>query len=109
MTMKAIELADLDTDELAAKLAEAKEGLFNLRLRTVTGQLDNPHRLREVRKDIARVLTVMHQRERDEERERQCPSRTRRRPSPAGPARSAPGSSSPTRWTRRWSSRWRTS
>jgi large subunit ribosomal protein L29 len=71
MTMKASELADLDTDELATKLAEAKEELFNLRFQNVTGQLDNPHRLREVRKDIARVLTVMHQRERDEERKRQ--------------------------------------
>jgi large subunit ribosomal protein L29 len=63
MTMKATELADLDTDELTAKLAEAKEELFNLRFQNVTGQLDNPHRLREVRKDIARVLTVMRQRE----------------------------------------------
>ena len=61
--MKASELADLDADELAAKLAEAKEELFNLRFQNVTGQLDDPHRLREVRKDIARVLTVMRQRE----------------------------------------------
>jgi large subunit ribosomal protein L29 len=67
MTMKASELADLDADELAAKLAEAKEELFNLRFQNVTGQLDNPHRLREVRKDIARVLTVMRQRELTEE------------------------------------------
>jgi large subunit ribosomal protein L29 len=71
MTMKATELADLDSDELAAKLAEAKEELFNLRFQNVTGQLDNPHRLREVRKDIARVLTAMRQRELAEERERQ--------------------------------------
>jgi large subunit ribosomal protein L29 len=69
MTMKAQELADLDADELAAKLAEAKNELFNLRFQNVTGQLDNPHRLREVRKDIARVLTVMRQRELAEERE----------------------------------------
>jgi large subunit ribosomal protein L29 len=71
MTMKARELADLDTDELEAKLAEAKEELFNLRFQNVTGQLDNPHRLREVRKDIARVLTAMRQRELAEERETQ--------------------------------------
>jgi large subunit ribosomal protein L29 len=71
MTMKARELADLDADELAAKLSEAKEELFNLRFQNVTGQLDNPNRLREVRKDIARVLTVMRQRELAEERERQ--------------------------------------
>ncbi|HZD01518.1 MAG TPA: 50S ribosomal protein L29 [Actinomycetes bacterium] len=61
--MKAKELVELDADELAAKLAEAKEELFNLRFQNVTGQLDNPHRLREVRKDIARILTVMGQRE----------------------------------------------
>jgi large subunit ribosomal protein L29 len=71
MTMKARELADLDADELAAKLAEAKEELFNLRFQNVTGQLDNPHRLREVRTDLARVLTVMRQRELAEERETQ--------------------------------------
>jgi large subunit ribosomal protein L29 len=71
MTMKARELTDLDADELEAKLAEAKEELFNLRFQNVTGQLDNPHRLREVRKDIARVLTVMRQRELAEQRETQ--------------------------------------
>jgi large subunit ribosomal protein L29 len=63
MTMKARELADLDAEELAAKLAEAKEELFNLRFQNVTGQLDDPHRLREVRKDIARIFTVIRQRE----------------------------------------------
>ena len=63
MTMKAQELADLDPDELAAKLAEAKEELFNLRFQNVTGQLDDQHRLREVRKDIARIFTIMRQRE----------------------------------------------
>ena len=67
--MKARELADLDADELAARLAEAKNELFNLRFQNVTGQLDNHHRLREVRKDIARVLTVMRQRELAEERD----------------------------------------
>ena len=61
--MKAQELADLDADELAARLAEAKEELFNLRFQNVTGQLDDPHRLREVRKDIARIFTVIRQRE----------------------------------------------
>jgi large subunit ribosomal protein L29 len=69
MTMKARELADLDADELAAKLAEAKDELFKLRFQNVTGQLDNHQRLREVRKDIARVLTVMRRRELAQERE----------------------------------------
>jgi large subunit ribosomal protein L29 len=63
MTMKATELADLDAEQLAEKLAEAKEELFNLRFQNVTGQLDDQHRLREVRKDIARIFTVMRQRE----------------------------------------------
>jgi large subunit ribosomal protein L29 len=63
MTMKATELADLDAEHLAEKLAEAKEELFNLRFQNVTGQLDDQHRLREVRKDIARIFTVMRQRE----------------------------------------------
>ena len=61
--MKARELSELDADQLAEQLAEAKEELFNLRFQNVTGQLDNPHRLREVRRDIARILTVMRQRE----------------------------------------------
>jgi large subunit ribosomal protein L29 len=63
MTMKATELADLDAEQLAEKLAEAKEELFNLRFQNVTGQLDDQHRLREVRKDIARIFTIMRQRE----------------------------------------------
>ena len=67
----ASELRELTAEELVLRLKEAKEELFNLRFQNVTGQLDNPHRLREVRKDIARVLTVMHQRERATERERQ--------------------------------------
>ena len=67
--MKASELAELNDEELAKELRDAKEELFNLRFQNVTGQLDNPHRLREVRKDIARVLTVMRQRELAEERE----------------------------------------
>ena len=68
---KAHELDEMNDVDLEQRLREAKEELFNLRFQNVTGQLDNPHRLREVRKDIARVLTVMHQRELAEERERQ--------------------------------------
>ncbi len=63
MTMKASELTELGADELAEKMAEVKEELFNLRFQNVTGQLDNPNRLGEVRKDIARIYTVMRQRE----------------------------------------------
>jgi len=61
--MKASELADLDTDELAAKLAEAKEELFNLRFQAATGQLESHGRLRSVKKDIARIYTVVRERE----------------------------------------------
>lgn len=60
--MKAKELRDLSTDELEQKLAELKEELFNLRFQLATGQLENPMRVRDVRKDIARVKTVMQER-----------------------------------------------
>ena len=63
MTMKATELADLDAEELAAKLAEAKEELFNLRFQAATGQLESHGRLRAVRKEIARIYTVKRERE----------------------------------------------
>ena len=50
-------------EELHAKLAEAKEELFNLRFQTATGQLDNNRRLRTVRHDIARIYTILRERE----------------------------------------------
>jgi large subunit ribosomal protein L29 len=50
-------------EELAAKLAEAKEELFNLRFQGATGQLESHGRLRAVRKEIARIYTVMRERE----------------------------------------------
>ena len=61
--MKAAELRDMTADELAVELDKAKEELFNLRFQVATNQLDNTSRLREVRRDIARVLTVMRQQE----------------------------------------------
>ncbi len=61
--MTATELRELPDDELRQRYAEAKEELFNLRLQAVTGQLDDPRRLGRVRRDIARVLTVMRERE----------------------------------------------
>ena len=57
------ELRELGTDELVLRLREAKEELFNLRFQMATGQLDNNRRLRTVRHDIARVYTVMRERE----------------------------------------------
>ncbi len=59
----ATELRDSAGDDLVAKLKEAKEELFNLRFQAATGQLENHGRLRAVRKDIARIYTVMRERE----------------------------------------------
>ncbi|MDQ3708041.1 MAG: 50S ribosomal protein L29 [Actinomycetota bacterium] len=61
--MNTSELRDLSDTELVEQLAEFKQELFNLRFQLVTGQLDNPRRLKQVRHDIARVLTVQRQRE----------------------------------------------
>jgi large subunit ribosomal protein L29 len=61
--MRSSELAELGDAELAEKLAEAKEELFNLRFQLATGQLDNYARLRQVRKDIARVKTQVRARQ----------------------------------------------
>ena len=57
------ELRNLDDTELAGKLREAKEELFNLRFQGATGQLENHGRLRAVRKDIARIYTILRERE----------------------------------------------
>jgi large subunit ribosomal protein L29 len=60
---KASELRELGDEELLAKLREAKEELFNLRFQAATGQLESHGRLNAVRKDIARIYTVMRERE----------------------------------------------
>jgi large subunit ribosomal protein L29 len=57
------ELDAFDDEKLVAELKKAKEELFNLRFQSATGQLDNPGRLRAVRKDIARIYTEMRERE----------------------------------------------
>ena len=59
----ASELRELGDDELVLRLREAKEELFNLRFQMATGQLDNNRRLRTVRHDIARIYTIMRERE----------------------------------------------
>ena len=66
--MKAKNLRDLTQDELNSKIIELKEELFNLRFQLATGQLENPMRLREVRKTIARTHTVIRERELQEKR-----------------------------------------
>ncbi|MDQ6649106.1 MAG: 50S ribosomal protein L29 [Actinomycetota bacterium] len=57
------DLRALADDELEGRLREAKEELFNLRFQVATGQLDNNRRLHTVRRDIARIYTVMRERE----------------------------------------------
>jgi large subunit ribosomal protein L29 len=59
----ATEMRGLLDDELVLRLREAKEELFNLRFQSATGQLDNNKRLNTVKKDIARIYTVMRERE----------------------------------------------
>ncbi|AHD20713.1 50S ribosomal protein L29 [Rhodococcus pyridinivorans] len=59
----AAELRELSDEELTDKLREAKEELFNLRFQMATGQLDNNRRLRVVRNEIARIYTVLRERE----------------------------------------------
>ena len=59
--MKAKEIRDLTLDEQAAKLAEMEKELFNLRIQQTAGQLEKPDHLRVVRRDIARIKTVMNQ------------------------------------------------
>lgn len=61
--MKADEIRDLTDEELNRKLADLKEELFNLRFQMATGQLDNPMRMKAVRRDIARVKTIQRERE----------------------------------------------
>ena len=59
----AAEIRDLADEELMLRLGESKEELFNLRFQVATGQLDNNRRLHDVRRDIARIYTVMRERE----------------------------------------------
>lgn len=61
--MKAKELREMTPDELQTKLTSLKEELFNLRFQVATGQLDNPMRIRDVRKNIARILTIIRENE----------------------------------------------
>ena len=59
----ASELRDLTDDELEQRLVETKEELFNLRFQNATGQLDNYKRLGQLKKDVARIRTLLRQRE----------------------------------------------
>jgi large subunit ribosomal protein L29 len=59
----AAELRELPDDELVTRMESAKEELFNLRFQLATGQLDNPARMKQVRHDVARIATVLRERE----------------------------------------------
>ncbi|MEF2248222.1 MULTISPECIES: 50S ribosomal protein L29 [unclassified Paenibacillus] len=61
--MKASDIRNLTSVEIEQKIAGFKEELFNLRFQLATGQLDNPTRIRDVRKEIARAKTVLRERE----------------------------------------------
>jgi len=57
--VKATELRAMSAEDLAKKLADLKQELFNLRFQHAINQLDNPHKIADVKKDIARVMTVL--------------------------------------------------
>jgi large subunit ribosomal protein L29 len=63
MPSKAVELRELPDDDLYVRIDSAKEELFNLRFQLATGQLDNTARLKELRHDVARLATVLRERE----------------------------------------------
>ena len=65
--MKATEIRELSAEELAVKLTDLKKDLFNLRLQHATNQLDNPTRIAEVKRDIARVNTILREHELSEQ------------------------------------------
>ena len=59
--MKAVEIRELSSDDLTVKLKEARAELFNLRFQHATNQLTNPGKIADVKKDIARVMTVLQE------------------------------------------------
>ena len=61
--MKTNEIRKLSTEEINKKIAESKEELFNLRMKQATGSLENPSRIRELRKTVARLKTILREKE----------------------------------------------
>ena len=61
--MKTNEIRKLSTEEINKKITETKEELFNLRMKQATGSLENPTRIRELRKTVARLKTILRERE----------------------------------------------
>lgn len=64
--MKVKEIRELSTEDIQAKIKESKEELFNLRFQQATGSLEKPSRIRELRHDVARMNTVLRERELEE-------------------------------------------
>ncbi len=62
--MKASEMRDKTVDELQQEKQDLKKELFNLNFQKVTGEIENPMRIRQVRKDVARILTVINEKNR---------------------------------------------
>ena len=65
--MKVNEIRNLTTDEIIAKIKESKEELFNLRFQQATGNLDKPSKIKELRHTVARLKTVLREREIEEQ------------------------------------------
>ena len=63
--MKIKELRELSNKEIESKIIEAKKELFNLRMKQSTGTLEKPHKINELRKDVARMKTILKEREMD--------------------------------------------
>ena len=59
--MKTVDMRQMTAEELNAKLKELKSELFNLRFQHAVNQLDNPHKIADVKKDSARVMTILHE------------------------------------------------
>jgi large subunit ribosomal protein L29 len=63
MALKPADIRDLPLDDLERQLAETRQELFNLRFQNATGELDNYMRLKELRRDVARIHTIIRERE----------------------------------------------
>jgi large subunit ribosomal protein L29 len=63
--VKATDVREMDVEELERRIAQTRRELFNLRFQHATGQLENTGQLKEVRKNIARLLTVLNQKQRE--------------------------------------------
>ena len=87
MASKASELRELPDEELYVRIESAKEELFNLRFQLATGQLDNSSRLKDLRHDVARTLTVLRERHLEASSRPSSPASTPRCSRPAGSPR----------------------